>query len=233
MSPAPAASPTPDDGLVGKAIDGVRGVLGGLLGGGDPPPSATPTGAAPGPTAAGSATTAPATGTASPKATGHATPKASATAGCPATPRKLIVAADQTRAAATPSEQLTADLSQTLLVYDGVTDLPTANGTIQVLQFSMESSTSTPFELRVPAAGGRTLVLRSTKLTVSGNVRFYTTRLDGKLLGIPVTFTPDSPPPLPPVLPVPVLEFTDVTLQLALVHADTLTAPDLSIAYAS
>jgi hypothetical protein len=143
----------------------------------------------------------------------------------------MIAPADQTRVATTPSEQITATLAQTLLVYDGVTDLPTVSGTIQVLQFSLATSTSTPFELRVPV-GNRTLVLTSSQLTVSGNVRFYTSELDGKLLGIPVTFKPASPPPLQGITE-PVLAFTDVTLQLVLVHADKLTAPNLHIAYGS
>lgn len=232
-SPTPATSLAPDGGVVKQVVDGVLGVLGSLFGAGDPQPSATPTTASPQPSATASASPTVAATTAKPKptATGKTTPKAGQAAGCPPA-RPLIAPADQTRAAANPAEQLTANLAQSQMSYDGVTDLPTATGTLRVLQFSMDSSTSTPFELRVPAAGGRTLVLRSTQLTVSGNVRFYTTRLDGKLLGLPVTFTPDSPPPLPQGLPVP-LVLTDVTLQLALVHADTLTAPGLSIAYSS
>jgi hypothetical protein len=132
-----------------------------------------------------------------------------------------------------PSQQITAVLSQLSLSYDGVTELRTAHGTIRVLQFSMDSSTSTPFELRVPV-GGHTLDYRTSQLTVSGHVRLYTSRLDGKLAGLPQSYTPDTPPPLPPGIPVPVaLVFTDVTLDLVLVHADVLTAPGLGISYAS
>jgi hypothetical protein len=135
-----------------------------------------------------------------------------------------------------PSQQITATLSQTLLSYDGVTELKTADGTIRVLEFSMESSTSTPFELRVPVATGLTLVYRSSQLTVSGHVRFYTTKLVGNLEGLlPSTYTPDCPPPLPQGVQVPLVPvvFTDVTLDLVMVRADVLRAPGLHIFYAS
>jgi hypothetical protein len=238
-----AASPTPGAGPVTKVINSVLTVLGDLLGtGADPQPTASATVSA---TPSATATPAPsATRPATPMPapirtpTRRPTPKPSATTGCP-TARALIAPADQTKVATTPATQITANLSQTSLIYDGVTDLPTENGTIPVLEFSLASSTSTPFELRVPV-GNRTLVLTSSQLAVAGNVRFYTNRLDGDLilLGLPVhqTYTPDSPPLLlPPGVPSPLnpLVFTNVTLQLVLVHADTLTAPDLNIAYAS
>jgi len=129
---------------------------------------------------------------------------------------------------AVPSTQITALLSQSGLSFDGITDLPTHAGTLRVLQFSLRSSSSTPFELRVPAPNGGTISLRSSKLTVAGQVRFYTTQIKGRLLGLlPVTYTPESPPPLTP----PELFFTDATVQLVFVHAATLTAPALRIAY--
>jgi hypothetical protein len=57
-------------------------------------------------------------------------------------------------------------------------------------------------------------------------VRFYTPKFQGKLFGlIPVTFTPESPPPLT----LPVLWFTDVKIQLAFVRCDTLTADPLDV----
>jgi hypothetical protein len=127
-----------------------------------------------------------------------------------------------------PSKQITARLSQSGLSYDGIVDLPTHAGTLRALQFSLRSSTSTPFELQVPVPGAGTLSLRSSKLTVSGQVRFYTTQIKGKLFGLlPVTFTPESPPPLV----VPELFFTDATVQLVFVHCDRLTAPALRISY--
>ncbi len=141
--------------------------------------------------------------------------------------RTLAVPPGQPLVNSVPSKQITALLSQTGLSYDGIVDLPTHTGTLRALQFSIRSSTSTPFELQVPAPGG-TILLRSSKLTVSGHVRFYTTEIKGKLFGVlPVTFTPDSPPPLV----VPDLFFTDATVHLVFVHCDLLTAPSLRIGY--
>lgn len=247
-APTVQATPTPTGtggpaGPVSQLVNGVLAGIGHLLGldaGTDPsaspsaPPSAGPS-ASPSPSPSPSPSASP-TGTAptaAPTATGptvHPSATPSTAASCPAAP--LIAPGDQTIVNQNPSEQITASLTQVLLTFDGVTDLRTVGGTIRVLQFSMGSSTSTPFELRVPVAGGHTMSLRSTQLTVSGNVRFYTTKLVGNLLGaLPQTYTPDSPPPLPAGLLVPALAFTDVTIQLVLVHADKLTAPGLAISY--
>jgi hypothetical protein len=110
--------------------------------------------------------------------------------------------------------------------YDGVTTLTTATGTIRALKFSMSKSTNKPFKLTVPETGGHTTLIKSNELTISGDVRFYTPRFEGKLFGlIPVVFTPESPPPLT----LPVLWFTDVKIDLAFVRADTLHADPLNI----
>jgi hypothetical protein len=160
-------------------------------------------------------------------------PSAGKPCGPPAPPgrggpaRTLPVPPGQPVVNSVPSKQITARLSQSGLSYDGIVDLPTHTGTLRALQFSLKSSTSTPFELQVPAPGG-TISLRSSKLTVSGQVRFYTSEIKGKLFGlVPVTFTPESPPPLV----VPELFFTDATVQLVFVSCDRLTAPALHIAH--
>lgn len=128
---------------------------------------------------------------------------------------------------AVPSQQITARLSQTGLSFDGVVDLRTRTGTIRVLKFGLRSSSSAPFELRVPVPGG-TLSLRSSDLTVSGNVTFYTTEIKGLLFGLlPVTYTPTSPP----LITVPDVVFTDATVQLVYVHAGALTAPTFRVSY--
>ncbi|RZU54626.1 hypothetical protein EV385_6577 [Krasilnikovia cinnamomea] len=110
--------------------------------------------------------------------------------------------------------------------YDGVTTVTTADGPVKVLKFSMTKSVTKPFELTVPEAGGHTTQISSSALTTEGNVRFYTPKFTGKLFGvIPVTFTPDSPPPLT----LPVLWFTDVKIQLSYVRCDTLTADPIKL----
>ncbi len=110
--------------------------------------------------------------------------------------------------------------------YDGVVDMPTSKGSFKALKFSMDKAVNKPFTLTVDEAGAATTVIKSNELVTDGNVRFYTPNFKGKLFGlIPVTFTPEQPPPLT----LPVLWFTDVTIQLAYVHCDTLTADPLDI----
>ena len=111
--------------------------------------------------------------------------------------------------------------------YDGVVELPTKSGTtIRSLKFSMTKAVNKPFSLTIDEPNGHQTVITSDELTVSSNVKFYTSRFEGKLFGlIPVVFTPDSPPPLT----LPVLWFTDVKIQLNLVRCDTLTGKPLKI----
>jgi uncharacterized protein DUF6114 len=230
--PAPArvpasasASPSAHASTAAPGVNPVEGFfqqLGKLLGfGGGGTPSPSPSGS-PSPSPSPSAAPSCGTPSGSPSPSGSAPGKVP-----PPKPKLLAVPAGQPPVNAVPSTQITALLSQSGLSFDGVVDLPTHAGTIRVLQFSLSSSTSTPFELRVPARGG-TISLRSSKLTVKGQVKFYTTQIKGNLFGlIPVTFTPDSPPPLV----VPDLFFTNATVQLVFVHAATLTAPALQISY--
>lgn len=236
--------------LVSDVVDGV----GKLLGiGGQPDPSATPSTTAPAdpaptttppapaasPTPAPPAdpTPAPRSPTAAPKPTSKSTPTPSPSPTCAAV-KRLAAPADNIKAAVDPAEQITAKLAQVNLTFDGVTPLPTANGTIQVLQFSIDSSESTPFELRVPMGNGK-LDYRSSDLTVSGHVRFYTSRLQGTLqvLGLPllpVNLTPGDPLSLVELSIVPPgsnITFVDVDLDLVLVRADKLTASGLGITH--
>ncbi|HEU4423269.1 MAG TPA: hypothetical protein VFR67_12110, partial [Pilimelia sp.] len=81
------------------------------------------------------------------------------------------------------------------------------------------------FELRVPGPNGRATSLKSSALTVEGNVKFYASRFHGTLLGIPLTFTPDSPPPLT----LPFMIFGDPDIQLVFVDCEKLTAPGLDL----
>jgi len=192
------------------------------------PPTTTPTPTAtmtakPGPTATRSATPRP---TAS-----HArvpTPSTSPTPPpCTTTPKALARAAGQPLVGETPATQKTALLSMTGLSYDGNVALPTATGTIEAMQFSMSSTTSTPFELDVPV-GDRQSTVTSSQLTLSGSVTIFAAEIKGNLAGlVPVDFTPDSPPPL--VVPVADLFFTDATLKLVFVQSSTLTAGKFAI----
>ncbi len=224
---APTPTPTASDehgnpigDLLGNLVDGVKK----LLGAGDPSPSATPAAT---PTSARPASTAPKTGTPTPKTTctprsGAGKPSASPSAAA-ANATVLAAGADQPYVAGVATLK-TATLKMSGLSYDGVYDLPTVGGgSIQTLKFSMTSAAQTPFELDVPAADGRQIVQTSSDLVISGKVEFYCTRFAGWLLdAVKLTFTPDAPPPL--VLPE--MTFNRAELWLVYVHADKLVAPD-------
>jgi hypothetical protein len=110
--------------------------------------------------------------------------------------------------------------------YDGTVDLQTANGPLKALKFSMSKAVTEPFSLTITEAGGRHTVITSKKLTIADTVKFYTPNFQGRLFGVfPVTFTPDSPPPLT----LPWLWFTDVKINLAFVSCGTLTAAPLGV----
>jgi len=123
-----------------------------------------------------------------------------------------------------PSILTTDLLTISGLSFDGIVDLPTTDGTIKVLKFSMSSTTQTPFNL-VSDPGSKPLTTTADKLTVSGNVSFFTSELKGNLLGlVPVDFTPSSPPPLV----IPELFFTGVTIKLVDIIGDKLTADNMA-----
>jgi len=121
---------------------------------------------------------------------------------------------------------LTAD-SQILngFSFVGVVSLPTADGrSIRVLQFSAARATSIDFELTSASGGRHSLSINSNPLVVSGTVNLFTSRFQGTLLGIPLTFTPDAPPPLT----LPDMTFTNVTIELVFLDTTSLQAPTLA-----
>jgi hypothetical protein len=60
-------------------------------------------------------------------------------------------------------------------------------------------------------------------LVAAGRVKLFTSRFSGSLLGIPLTFTPDIPPPIT----LPNMVFTNVNLDLVFLDCDSLTGPTL------
>jgi Family of unknown function (DUF6114) len=126
-----------------------------------------------------------------------------------------------------PSIMTGSKLTNYNLEYHGVTDLPLrGGGTMNVLWFNMTKAVTDNFELKPAVPGNRRMSIKAFPLTVEGGVRFFTPRFTGKLLGLDQVYTPSSPPPLIPGVPVPVLPvtFTEVEIQLAYVDCDTLTA---------
>jgi hypothetical protein len=129
-----------------------------------------------------------------------------------------------------PSIMTGTKLTNYNLEYHGVTDLPLrGGGTMKVLWFNMTKAVTDNFELKPAVPGNRRMSIKAFPLTVEGSVRFFTPRFTGKLLGLNQVYTPATPPPLIPGVPVPVLPitFTDVEIQLAYVDCNTLTAKKL------
>jgi hypothetical protein len=231
-APAPSASASPSPsptGGGGNAVGNFFDGLGRLLGLG-PKKAADPPAPAPAPSAS---STKPAPAPSCPSS-GGGTSKPKPKPGSGTGAKRLAVPAGQPMVNQVASTQLSALLVQTFVTFDGVVDLPVQGGTLRALQFSLASATSTPFELRVPV-GNQTLSIKSSKLSVTGHVKFFATRVQGLIgvkigdipIGIRVDFTPEKPPPLVP----PFIFFTDAEVQLAFVQADSLSAPNLSISY--
>ena len=180
------------------------------------------------PTLAPSAT-GTATGTPGPDANDSPTPSPSATA----TAQPKAAAPGPLAAAAQSS--LTAD-SALLdgLAYDGVAQVPTANGTVKMMKFTMSSLTLTGDIALTVTKGGGTDVTRGSSKHFGGPVVLYATKLSGDLLGIPVTLTPDSPlatvlkllAPLTQAVPVPM---TNVVTDQPYTTAGSLQASALQI----
>ncbi|MEU2616014.1 DUF6114 domain-containing protein [Micromonospora sp. NPDC007271] len=248
-SPSPALAEKSSDGSVlSDLIDGITGLLtGGHSGDADTEastapaapavaaePTATETGTTPGastaptrvtPVPSGSSTkpAVPGQPDADPCASPAPTRPKPAEAGKPL-PR-LAADPDQPRVAAQPAKLTGSELTMTGLRFDGIVDLPTGDGSLKVLKFSMDRAVTADFVLRADGPAGKTLRYRSDQLTVQGDVAFYTTRFVGWLLGVKITLTPDLPFPdgIPIPSPVPVT-FTDPEIDLAFVDSNTLTA---------
>ncbi|GAA0565506.1 hypothetical protein GCM10010172_56310 [Paractinoplanes ferrugineus] len=130
--------------------------------------------------------------------------------------------------AAKPGLMEVDSLTMHYATYDGVVDMPVqGGGSFKALKFSMREADNEPFKLTIAEPGGGKTVISSKKLVTKDNVKFYTPEFKGNLFGvIPVTFTPDSPPPLM----LDFLWFTKAKIQLAYVRCDTLTGDPLKVA---
>lgn len=76
------------------------------------------------------------------------------------------------------------------------------------------------------AHGGTTARIRTPNLTLTGDVVMYTTKMSSKLLGIPLTFTPEQPPPLT----LPYMVMTDVVSEQPAVTANGAQITGLGVA---
>ena len=118
--------------------------------------------------------------------------------------------------------------------YRGMTQVPTASGTVTMMKFTMSSLTLTGGVRATVTQNGQTTVTNDSSLDFSGGVVLYAAELSGSLLGIPVRLAPGNVVTvllkllnsLTPLVPV---TMTNVTTDDFLVASDSLQANDLTI----
>ncbi|WP_037683330.1 hypothetical protein [Streptomyces griseus] len=133
-----------------------------------------------------------------------------------------------------PDDPWTLNASSLLLKgadYQGIVKVKTANGTVkEVLKYVISDGTDIGDlhqSVKDPHSG-KTYHVQAGKGTTStirdGATVMYTEKISGNLFGlIPVTFSPDSPPPLN----IPLIYFTNATVQQAGQFGGTLHVPGL------
>ncbi|MFD8609844.1 hypothetical protein [Streptomyces sp. NPDC059631] len=117
--------------------------------------------------------------------------------------------------------------------YKGVVEVRTANGTVKkVLKYVISSGTDIGdlHQTVKDKDAGKTYHVQAAKGSTStirdGDTVMYTESLSGNLLGlIPVTFSPDNPPPLD----IPLIYFTKVHVVQAAQFGGTLTIPGMHL----
>jgi hypothetical protein len=113
--------------------------------------------------------------------------------------------------------------------YQGVVKVRTASGKIKkVLKYVVSDGTEIGDLHQIVTEQGKTYHVQAgkgSKSTITdGKTIMYTESISGNLLGlIPVTFSPDNPPPLN----IPIIYFTNVTVQQAAQYGGTLTVPGM------
>lgn len=207
-SPAPAASVQPQPTAAPTA---------------SPSPSPSCPSPSPSPTGSGPASPSP-TGSPSPSPTASTSPGPGPIKK-PKKARKQAVAPGGLAVAAVPSDITASKATLTGLTYDGVASVPTASGPQKMLKFSMSGLNLSGDDNLTVTEGGYTLTIKASSLNFTGNVTLMCTKIKGDLLGVPLTFTPQSPPPL--VLPDMV--FTNVTTYQPYTSADSLRIDGLLI----
>lgn len=105
--------------------------------------------------------------------------------------------------------------------YQGNVTLKRVDGTtVRAMKFTADKAVVPGFRLDVPAKadGSQGLVATSDSITMKGDVLLYATKFSGKLLGIPLTFTPECAPP--GFIPLP--SMTDVKIEMIANTAESL-----------
>jgi len=223
---SPSPSPAQEPGLLGTIIGGIVDLL-------DPSESPSPSPPAESAPPSTSPSPRPAPASPAPAPSGKSAPRKPAPPCAAASPsaspaKRLAAAPGQVDVAAKPSRMTGSIVTMTNLVFQGIVDLPTADGPISVLKFTMNQAVTEDFSLLTYARGDHSedVVFTTKTLTVKQNVVFYASRFQGKALGlIDVDYSPSNtttPIPLSPI-PIPLIFFTDPDIQLVWVNADVLT----------
>jgi hypothetical protein len=171
-----------------------------------------------------------ATATASPSASSTDTPYP-----CPTHDAQALASAQAQDTSSllpdTPWTLKTDLLTLTGLDYKGIVEVKTHNGTVKkVLKFTATGVDIKNLHQIVDGPNGTKSHVQaaagSTSTIKDGTVTMYTESLKGNLFGlIPITFTPNSPPPVN----VPVAFFTNVTVIQAGQFGGTLTVPGMHV----
>ncbi|MFG1678447.1 DUF6114 domain-containing protein [Micromonospora sp. NPDC049282] len=241
-SAAPSASPSTtapaepaeeaDGNLLTDLVDGITG----LFTGGEDKAEAP---SSPSPSASVVAAAAP-SGSANPEPSGSVKPSAPAKPGddcaepAPTKPKPVEEGKPLPKLAADPDQPLVADppsrltgskVTMTGLRFEGIVELPTHDGKLKCLKFTMDKAVTDDFTLLASGPAGKKQRYVTDRLTVEGDVAFYATRFVGHLLGIKITLTPDLPFPdgIPVTSPIPI-SFDDPVIDLAYERSKTLTS---------
>lgn len=111
--------------------------------------------------------------------------------------------------------------------YEGVVECPTADGPRRYLRLTMSRSDLNGGELWFDDAGVR-MTLGLPTMRMDGDVELHVTSMSVRLLGIPLTFTPDFPPPLL----LPIMYVTDLDVGDPMASTDKMTIPGLDSQHA-
>ncbi|MDT0302187.1 DUF6114 domain-containing protein [Streptomonospora wellingtoniae] len=117
----------------------------------------------------------------------------------------------------TETSGLSADeLSMEGAAFEGVVEYPVEGGTVRYLKLTMDTAEFTGAR-QWSEHDGTTTSLGIPAMTMSGDVVMHVTRMKVRILGIPLEFTPDFPPPLL----LPSMTVTDLEADQPLAQART------------
>jgi hypothetical protein len=87
-----------------------------------------------------------------------------------------------------------ASLAFSEVTFDGVAQVPTANGNVPMLMFTMSSMTFSGGAVLTVKRSRQSFVTMGSSFGFTGHVVLYATKLTGVLNGVKVNFTPKNPP---------------------------------------